>query len=108
MEKFILVEDFDKHKDTKKIILNNPKSKNALSDEVIVQFLETLQALEDDEQTRFIVITGAENVFSAGGDIKMMKDRSGMFAGDANQLRKNYQRLIQKYPCLLKIWKLLR
>lgn len=101
MEHFIQVEDFGSNKDAKKVIINNTKSKNALSDDVIIQLVETLQKLEDDTQTRFIVIAGAGDVFSAGGDIKMMRSRSGMFAGDPNQLRKNYQRLIQKIPLLM-------
>jgi 2-(1,2-epoxy-1,2-dihydrophenyl)acetyl-CoA isomerase len=101
MGKFIKVENFNDHQDTMRVIIQNKKSKNALSDHVIVELVDALTTLEDDPATRFIVISGEDNVFSAGGDIKMMRSRSGMFSGDPNVLRKNYQRLIQKIPLLI-------
>lgn len=95
---YIQCENFLNHTDTKCVVINNPKAKNALSDEVIVELLATLEQLEDDPAVRFIVLRGAGDAFSAGGDIKMMRARQGMFAGNPNELRKNYQKLIQKIP----------
>ncbi|MBL8727057.1 MAG: enoyl-CoA hydratase/isomerase family protein, partial [Planctomycetes bacterium] len=47
---------------------------------------------------RCAVLTGAGKGFHSGGDVKAMKERSGMFAGDATELRERYQRGIQAIP----------
>lgn len=95
---YIKCSNFQQCQDTRLVVIDNPKAKNALNDQVVEELLETLEQLENDPTVRFIVLKGAKDAFSAGGDIKMMRAREGMFAGTPNELRKNYQRLIQKIP----------
>ncbi|MFT6082551.1 MAG: enoyl-CoA hydratase/carnithine racemase, partial [Planctomycetota bacterium] len=47
---------------------------------------------------RCVILTGEGKSFHAGGDVKAMKARSGMFAGDATELRQRYLDGIQSVP----------
>lgn len=73
------------------ITLNRPEARNAYSDELKRLLLEALDEAETDDSVRTLVLTGAGKAFSAGGDIKAMADRSGMFAGDPPELRTQYR-----------------
>jgi len=50
--------------------LNRPEAMNALSDELMDALVSTLEQLDDDAETRCIVLTGSDKAFSAGADIK--------------------------------------
>ncbi len=45
-----------------------------------------------------LIITGDGSAFSAGGNIKDMKDRAGDFAGDVEECQTRYRRGIQRIP----------
>ena len=86
------------------ITLNRPESSNAFSDQMISYLVETLYKADDDNSIRCIVITGSGKHFCAGGDVKAMQNKTGMFAGESNELRERYKRGIQKIPlCLDKL-----
>ncbi len=79
--------------------LNRPEIKNAISDaDVIDAFDAMVDQLNADDRVKVAVFTGAGDVFSGGGNIKAMKNRTGMFEGDAEQLQKNYKQFIQRIP----------
>jgi enoyl-CoA hydratase len=59
--------------------LNRPKVLNALSNAVIAQLGDALEAADLDGETRAVVITGDERAFAAGGDI-------AEFAGEGPRL----------------------
>lgn len=80
------------------ITLNRPKSSNALSIKMIDDLVKVLDELDCDTNIRTIVITGAGKHFCAGGDIVDMKNQTGMFAGEPNELREKYKKGIQKIP----------
>ena len=77
------------------ITLNRPEARNAYSAELIGGLVGSLAAAERDDDVRVVIITGAGKAFCAGGDLKAMRDRSGMFAGDPAELRDNYRQGIQ-------------
>jgi 2-(1,2-epoxy-1,2-dihydrophenyl)acetyl-CoA isomerase len=54
------------------ITLNRPDKRNALSREILVGFRDVLDEIEDSG-ARCLVIKGAGDVFSAGGDISQME-----------------------------------
>ena len=64
-------------KDTYAIIqLNRPKALNALSDQLVRELGQTLDALEADPKIGAIILTGSEKAFAAGADIVEMKDKT--------------------------------
>ena len=80
------------------LTLDRPKARNAWSDEMLAAFVATIDSAEANDDVRCLAITGAGSAFSAGGDLKAMRDKSGMFAGDPVTLRNRYIRGIQSIP----------
>lgn len=80
------------------ITLDRPDARNAYSDEMCTQLVEALDRADRDGDIRCVILTGAGKAFHAGGDIKAMRERSGMFAGDPAQLRRRYIDGIQAVP----------
>lgn len=80
------------------ITLNRPEARNAYSEAMVEQLIAALDQLELDEAVRCVAITGAGKAFSAGGDLKRMRDHEGMFEGDARGLRTRYRIGIQSVP----------
>jgi enoyl-CoA hydratase len=60
------------------IELNRPKELNALNLQLMQELRDTLQVLDKNESIRVIVITGNEQAFAAGADIKQMADKSAV------------------------------
>ena len=80
------------------ITLDRPEARNAYSDEMCTQLVAALDAAEADPEVRCVILTGAGKAFHAGGDIKAMRARSGMFAGDPAELRTRYMQGIHAVP----------
>lgn len=83
------------------ITLDRAEASNAFSDEMIESLVTMMPLAEKDPSVRVFLITGAGKHFCAGGDIKAMNDRSGMFAGASNELRERYQQGIQRIPLMM-------
>lgn len=60
------------------IQLNRPKELNALSRQLMEEVRDALQLLDKDDRVRVIIITGNEQAFAAGADIKQMADQSSV------------------------------
>jgi 2-(1,2-epoxy-1,2-dihydrophenyl)acetyl-CoA isomerase len=56
------------------VTLNDPEKLNPLSAPLTVQLHEALEELAADQGIRAIVLTGADPAFSAGGDLRLMRD----------------------------------
>ena len=56
--------------------MNRPERRNALAPAMMEQLGAALTALDTDETVRCIVITGSDEVFAAGADIKAMSERT--------------------------------
>lgn len=54
------------------VILNNPKTRNALSRDLLLLLADKLEALRVDAECRAVVITGAMGHFCSGGDVSGM------------------------------------
>jgi len=80
------------------ITLNRPDASNAYTPLMITDLVKALVDADADSQVRVIVLTGAGKNFCAGGDVKSMKARTGMFSGEPNALREIYQSGIQQIP----------
>src|SRR3984893_6146994 len=66
------------------IRLNRPQALNALNAALIGELTQAVQAFEADAGIACLVVTGSEEAFAAGADIKEMADKSYMdaFLGD--------------------------
>lgn len=84
------------------LTLNDPPRRNALSDpqlfEAIVAACDSVQA---DPLIKVLILTGAGEVFCAGGNIKDFRDRKGLAGGSPAEIRENYRRGIQRVPLAL-------
>ncbi|MDM0078582.1 enoyl-CoA hydratase-related protein [Variovorax sp. J2P1-59] len=92
------------------LTLNEPKSLNALAIPDLLQLREALRALQDDEQVRCIVLTGAgAKAFCTGANLKETLPPSELFARgallgrEAEAGRDGYTRLLDLSD--LELWK---
>ena len=58
--------------------LNRPKELNALNRQLMEELRDALQLLDKDDRVRVIILTGNEQAFAAGADIKQMADNSAV------------------------------
>ena len=66
------------------ITLDDPETRNALSDQLLREFLDALRAVKADDEARVVVLASShEKVFSAGGNL-------GGFAADAPLAHKHF------------------
>jgi enoyl-CoA hydratase/carnithine racemase len=81
------------------ITLNEPEKRNPITDiETIEALLAALAAAEADPAVSVLVLTGAGTAFSSGGDVKAMRDKSGIFAGAPIDVNDGYRRGVQRIP----------
>jgi enoyl-CoA hydratase/carnithine racemase len=76
-----------------------PRVGNAITDTAFIAAFETaVDTANQDTTVRAIILTGAGKIFSAGGNVKEMADREGMFGLDAIEQRRAYIDGIQRIP----------
>jgi enoyl-CoA hydratase/carnithine racemase len=84
------------------LTLNDPETRNAISTPAqIAEIVDFCTRMDGDPSVRAIVVTGAGSAFCAGGNVKDMRDRKGMFEGSAYELRNRYRAGIQLIPLAL-------
>lgn len=80
------------------LTLDRTEARNAYSSAMIDSLIAALDVIEHDAGVRAVILTGAGKAFHAGGDLKQMRDASGMFAGGPVALRRQYIDGIQRVP----------
>ena len=79
------------------LTLNRPDIRNTFThQEMISEIVDACQRVQDTESVSVLVVTGAGSAFSAGGNIKDMYKKEGMFSGDPGDVRQNYRKGIQR------------
>lgn len=58
--------------------LNRPKELNALNPQLMGELRDALQALDKNDAVRVIILTGNQQAFAAGADIKQMADKTAI------------------------------
>lgn len=79
------------------LTLNRPEAMNPLGAAGDGDaFAEACDAINADMGVRCVILTGAGRAFSAGGDIKAMKERTGNFGGSGAEIADGYRGNIHK------------
>ncbi len=79
--------------------INRPDVGNAITGLDIIEALEeAVYAANADTEVRAVILTGEGRIFSAGGNVKDMADRQGMFGVDERAQRRAYVAGIQRIP----------
>jgi enoyl-CoA hydratase/carnithine racemase len=58
------------------VTLDRPEARNALSPQLMAELAEAIDELDAAAEVRCIVLTGSDEVFAAGADIKAMAERA--------------------------------
>jgi enoyl-CoA hydratase/carnithine racemase len=78
------------------LTMNRPEQRNAIGDlDELDHFVGLLQKASADRSVRAVILTGAGSAFAAGGNVKAMRERTGMFGGNGAHIRENYRRTVQ-------------
>ena len=95
MSKFL---DFKKNGAIVTLTMNQPETRNALTGNTAVQeFVAACEAITADHSIKAVIITGADPVFSSGGNVKDMKRfQDPQLTPD--MIREEYRQGIQKIP----------
>ena len=84
------------------LTLNRPDVRNAITGETIInEIVDVCHKVQNNDDIYVLIVTGAGSAFSAGGNVKDMRDKQGMFSGNPEQLRENYRKGIQRIPLAL-------
>jgi enoyl-CoA hydratase/carnithine racemase len=78
------------------LTLDRPETRNALSSEGMIESVVAAVAAAEESGAPVLVITGQGPAFSAGGDVRQMAGREGMFAGHPYELGEGYRTTIQQ------------
>jgi enoyl-CoA hydratase/carnithine racemase len=74
------------------LTINRPESRNPLGEDGDGErFTEAAADINGNRGIRCAILTGAGSAFSAGGNLKAMREHSGGFAGGAAQIRESYR-----------------
>jgi len=89
----------ERHDHVLVVTMSSPDTRNALtSDDQFVEFETLCAEINDDMSVRAVVLTGAGSAFCAGGNVKDMRDRTGLFSGDPFDQADAYRKGIQRIP----------
>lgn len=81
------------------LTLNRPDKRNALSgDDLFAAFEAHFARINADMTVRAVILTGGGKSFCAGGDVKEMRDRQGIFGGSSGETQNRYRVGIQRIP----------
>ncbi|MBL8382682.1 MAG: crotonase/enoyl-CoA hydratase family protein [Burkholderiales bacterium] len=84
------------------LTLNKPEERNALS--TPAQWAEVVaacDAVRADYAIKVVILTGAGSAFCAGGNVKDMRDKTGIAAGSPREIADGYRAGIQRIPLAL-------
>ena len=81
------------------LVLARDDVRNAFSEsEFIDEIVDALNRAQLGTDVRVLVLSAEGSAFSAGGNVKNMRDRKGTFAGGPANIRRNYIEGIQRIP----------
>ena len=90
---------YEKKENIGLLTINRPEKLNAISNELISELKKLLDEIENDEELRVLIITGAgDKAFVAGADIKELVDRDARLGRRVSQERQGIFSRIENLP----------
>jgi enoyl-CoA hydratase len=90
---------YEKKENIGLLTINRPEKLNAISNELISELKKLLDEIENDEELRALIITGAgDKAFVAGADIKELVDRDARLGRRVSQERQEVFSRIENLP----------
>lgn len=84
------------------LTFNRDDVRNALTGTALVdEIVAVVDWINSSDEISVLVLTGAGSAFSAGGNIKDMQTRQGIFAGSAPEIERSYRQGIQSMTLAL-------
>jgi enoyl-CoA hydratase/carnithine racemase len=84
------------------LTMNRPEERNALStSDIFDAFEDACRRIERDLSIRVVVLTGAGPAFCAGGNVKQMREKTGIAEGSPADIRATYRHGLQRLPTAL-------
>ena len=81
------------------LTFNLPESRNPISGEGLIGEIEdACRKVQFDNSVSVMIITGAGKAFSAGGNVKKMRERNQASGGGPLEIQESYRRGIQRIP----------
>jgi len=79
------------------LTINRPESRNPLGEDGDGdRFADAAARINADRDVRCVILTGAGPAFSAGGNLKAMREQAGSFAGPGVHIRDRYRHGIHR------------
>jgi enoyl-CoA hydratase/carnithine racemase len=83
---------FEKEGHIVTLTMNRPEIRNPLGEsDDVKNFEEASSLINNDRDVRCVILTGVGAAFSAGGNVKNMKEKKGNFSGSSVALRERYR-----------------
>src|SRR3974390_2202704 len=74
------------------LTINRPESRNPLGEDGDGElYAAAASRVNADREVRCVILTGAGKAFSAGGNLKAMREKAGTFAGPGVLIRERYR-----------------
>ena len=84
------------------LTMNRPEQRNALSEiPQMLEFVTVCERIAGDPSVRLVILTGAGSAFSAGGNIKHMREKRAFASGSPMDIRNSYLAGIARVPLAL-------
>src|SRR5215469_7409920 len=88
---------FEKSDRVVTLTINRVETRNSLGEDGDGElFAEAAARINADREIRCAILTGAGPAFSAGGNVKAMRERAGTFAGAGVHIRERYRNGIHR------------
>lgn len=88
---------FEKKDHVVTLTINRPESRNPLGEKGDgALFADAAARINEDREVRCAILTGAGKAFSAGGNLKSMRERTGGFSGAGVHIRERYRNGIHR------------
>lgn len=81
---------YDKNDSIVRIYLNNPETKNSMTNAMGEELRKAVEEIKNDASVRVVILSGKGNIFSSGGDFDMILSQTKEPSSTSKQFMENY------------------